>query len=140
MKLPTGDTGNMFFRGRRHRYLVRVVSAALLVTLVLLLTPCCEVFAAIPISGVLANPDTQHTHHADSDVPASGEHCAPWLSQTLVPTGDAVLPASPPAGIGAAPPCQLLSISFPRLASVVPHAGAPPPARAVYLLTSRLLL
>jgi hypothetical protein len=113
---------------------------ALAVALVLLLTPCCEVFAALSDAGVPAHMDALHAHHDDGDAPPSGEHCAPWLEQTFMPVGDAAMLSSGPSGIDAAPPYQQPSVQFPRMASVVPHAGAPPPTRAVYLLTSRFLL
>jgi hypothetical protein len=54
--------------------------------------------------------------------------------------GDVALTSSGPSGIDAAPPYQQPSVQFPRSVRVVPHAGAPPSARAVYLLTSRFLL
>jgi hypothetical protein len=119
------------------------MSTALTFALVLLLTPCCEVFAALPDVGTPANTDTLHTHHDDDDdgdAPPLDEHCAPWLDQAFIPVGDAALPSSGPSGVDAAPPYQQPSVQFPRITSVVPHAGAPPPARAVYLLTSRFLL
>lgn len=133
----------MSFWNRSDQRLVRAISTALTFTLVLLLTPCCEVVAALPDIGTPANTDTHdphHTHHDDGGAPSSDEHCAPWLSQTFVPAGDAALLTSAPTGIDVAPPYPLPSLQFPRIASVAPHAGAPPPARAVYLLTSRLLL
>lgn len=130
----------MSFLSRNGRRWVRVMNTVLAVALVLLLTPCCEVSAALPNAGVLANTDALHTHHDDGDTTPSGEHCAPWLEQAFMPVGDAVLPASGPTGIDAVPPYQLPSLLFPRLANIIPHAGAPPPARAVYLLTSRFLL
>ena len=130
----------MSFRSRSGQRLVRAVSTALAIAFVLLLTPCCEVFAALPAAGVPANTDALHTHHDDGDTPPSGEHCAPWLDQTFIPVGDAALPTSGPTGMDAPPPHQQSSVQFPRMASIVPHAGAPPPARALYLLTSRFLL
>lgn len=130
----------MSFRSRSGQRLVRAVSTALAVALVLLLTPCCEVFAALPAAGVPAHTDAFHAHHGDGDAPPSGEHCASWLDQAFIPLGDAVMPSSGPTGIDAAPPYQQSSVQFPRMASVDPHAGAPPPGRAVYLLTSRFLL
>ena len=131
----------MSFRSKNGRRLVRATSTALAVALVLLLTPCCEVFAALAVADVPANTDASHAHHHDDgDAPPSGEHCASWLEQAFLPVGDAVLPSSGPSGIDAAPLYEQLSARIPRMASVVPHAGAPPPARALYLLTSRLLL
>lgn len=130
----------MSLRSRSGQHVVRGMSTVLAVALVLLLTPCCEVLAALPATGVPAHTDALHTHHDDSDVPPSGEHCAPWLEQAFMPVGDATLPSSGPSGIDAAPPYQQPSAQFPRVATIVPHAGAPPPARAVYLLTSRFLL
>ncbi len=118
------------------------VVAGLTVALVLLLTPCCEVFAALAVADVPANTDASHAHHHDdSDAPPSGEHCAPWLDQAfIVPGGDAVLPTSGPSGVDATPRHEQVSVRIARTASVVPHAGAPPPTRALYLLTSRFLL
>ena len=128
----------MSFRSRSGQRLVRAVSTALAVALVLLLTPCCEVFAALSDAGTPANTDTLHSHHNNGDTP--GERCAPWLEQAFIPVSDAALLSSGPSGIDASPSYQQLSVQFPRMVSVVPHAGAPPPARAVYLLTSRFLL
>jgi hypothetical protein len=116
------------------------VSTVLVLALVLLLTPCCEIFATLPAAGAPTNTDASHTHHNDGDAPPSGERCAPWLDQTFIPVGDAALPSSGPSGIDAALPYPQPSVQFPRLARIVPHAGAPPPTRAVYLLTSRFLL
>lgn len=131
----------MSFRSRSSQRLVRALSTALAVALFLLLTPCCEVFAALPAAGTPADTDALHTHHDDGNAPPPGEHCAPWLDQTFIPpVGDAALPSSGPTGMDAAPSYQQPSAQFPRMASVVPHAGAPPPTRAVYLLTSRFLL
>ena len=130
----------MSFRSRSGQRLVRAVSTALAVALVLLLTPCCEVFAAPPAAGVPANTDALRTHHDDGDTPPSGEHCAPWLEQAFIPVGDAALPSPGPSGIDAAPPYMRPSMQFPQMAVVVPHAGAPPPARALYLFTTRFLL
>lgn len=128
----------MSFRGRSGQCLIRAVSAALAVTLVLLLTPCCEVFAALPDAGIPAN--TLHGHHDDGDAPLSGEQCTPWLDLAFMSVGDAVLPSPGPSGIDAPPPYLQPPVLFARMASVIPRAGAPPPARAVYLLTSRFLL
>ena len=116
------------------------MSTALAVTLILLLTPCCEVFAALAAAGTPTNTDASHAHHDAADAPPSGEHCAPWLEQVFIPVSDAALPSSGPIGIEALPPYRQPAVQFPHTASIVPHAGAPPPARAVYLLTSRLLL
>jgi hypothetical protein len=140
MESSSGDSGPMSFRSRSGQCLIRAVSTVLAVTLVLILTPCCEVLAALPTAGAPTNADASHTHHDDGDAPPTGEHCAPWLSQTFIPVGDAALPSPGPSGIDAPPPYQPPSVPFPRMASVVPHAGAPPPARALYLLTSRFLL
>jgi hypothetical protein len=114
------------------------MSTALAVALILLLTPCCEVFAALATAAVPAHTGTLHTHHDDGDTPPAGEHCAPWLDQAFIPVGTAALPAPP--GIDAPLPYQQSAVQYPRATSIVPHAGAPPPARAVYLLTSRFLL
>jgi hypothetical protein len=130
----------MSFRSRSNQCLIRAVSAVLAVALALLLTPCCEIFAALPDAGTPVNTDALHAHHDDGGAPPPGEHCAPWLDQTFLPVGDAALPSSGPSGMDAPLPYQLPSVQFPRMASVVPHAGAPPPPRAVYLLTSRFLL
>jgi hypothetical protein len=130
----------MSFRSRSGQRLVRAVSTALTVALVLLLAPCCEVFAALSDASTPANTNTLHTHHNDGDALHPGEHCAPWLEQAFIPVGDVTLPSSGPSGIDAAPPYQQSSVQFPRMASIVPHPGAPPPGRAVYLLTSRFLL
>jgi len=116
------------------------VSTALTVALILLLTPCCEVFAALAAAGTPANTDASHAHHDDADAPPSGEHCAPWLEQVFIPVSDATSPSSGPSGMDASPPHMRPSMQFPQMAAVVPHAGAPPPARALYLLTSRFLL
>ena len=69
------------------------MSTALTFVLALLLTPCCEVFAALPDVGTPANMDTHHTHH-DGDAPPAGEHCASWLDQTFIPVGDVALTTS----------------------------------------------
>lgn len=132
----------MSFRSKNGQRLVRAMSTALAVALVLLLTPCCEVFAALAIADAPAKTDVSHAHHHDdSDAPPSGEHCAPWLEQAFIVSGsDAVLPSSGPSGIDAPLSYKRPSVQFPRMAGVVPHAGAPPPARALYLLTSRFLL
>jgi len=137
----------MPFRSRSGQRLIRAVSTALAVTLVLLLTPCCEVFAALPAAGVPGNTDTHHTHHDNGDShhddigpPASGGHCATWLDQAFIPVGEAALLSSEPPGIDAPLLFRQPGVQFPRVASIVPHAGAPPPTRAIYLLTSRFLL
>lgn len=132
----------MSFRSKNGQRLARAVSTVLAVALVLLLTPCCEVFAALAVADVPAKTDASHAHHHDdSDAPPSGEHCAPWLEQAfIVPGGDAVLPSSGPSGIDAPLSYKWPSVQFPHMAGVIPHAGAPPPARALYLLTSRFLL
>lgn len=130
----------MSFRSRSGQHMVRAVSTALAVTLVLLLTPCCEVFATLPATGVPANTDALHTHHDDGDAPPSGEHCASWLDQTFMPVGDAALTSLAPSSVDSPPPYLLPSVQFPRLTNVVPRSGAPPPGRAVYLLTSHFLL
>jgi len=129
----------MSSRSRSGQRLVRAVSTALAVALVLLLTPCCEVFAALATAGVPAHAGTLHAHHDDGDTPPAGEHCAPWLDQAFIPVA-AALPAPAPPGIDAPLPYQQFAVQYPRVTSVVPHAGAPPPARAVYRLTSRFLL
>ncbi len=130
----------MSFWSRSGQHVVRAVSTALAVALVLLLTPCCEVFAALATAGAPAHTGTLHTHHDDGDTPPAGEHCAPWLDQAFIPIAAAALPASGPSGIDAPQPYQQSAVQYPRVTNVVPHAGAPPPARAVYLLTSRFLL
>ena len=130
----------MSLRSRSGQHLVRAVSTALAIALILLLTPCCEVFAALLDAGTPAHTGTLHTHYNDGDAPPPGERCAPWLEQVFIPVSDAALPSSGPSGIDASPSYQQLSVQFPRMVSVVPHAGAPPPGCAVYLLTSRLLL
>lgn len=129
----------MSFRSRSGQRLVRAMSTAVAVALVLLLTPCCEVFAALADASTPANMDAIHAHD-DGEAPPSGEHCAPWLDQAFIPVGDSALPSSGSFSMDAPLPYQLPSVQFPRMASVVPHAGAPPPARALYLLTSRFLL
>lgn len=130
----------MSFGSRSGQHLVRAVSTALVVALVLLLTPCCEVFAVLQATGAPANTDTHHTHDDDSDAPFSGERCAPWLEQAFIPSAEAALLSSETSGIDAPLLYTRPSVQYPRMASVVPHAGAPPPGRAVYLLTSRFLL
>lgn len=135
-----GSSGPMSFRSRKGQCLVRAMSAVLAVTLVLLLTPCCEIFAAAPAAGIPANTDAFQTGHDDCDAPPSGEHCAPCFDQAFFPVADATLSASGPSGIDVAPPNPQHSVQYPRMASIVPHAGAPPPARALYLVTSRRLL
>lgn len=130
----------MSFRSRSGQYLVRAVSTALVVALVLLLTPCCEVFAVPQAAGAPVNTDTHQTHHDDSDAPLSGEHCASWLDQAFFPADEAVLLSSEPPGINAPLLYSQPTVQFPRMVSVVPRAGAPPPMRAIYLLTSRFLL
>src|SRR4030066_1941421 len=99
MESSSGDSESMSFRSRGGQRLVRAVSTALAVALVLLLTPCCEVFAALSDAGTPANTDTLHTHHNDGDTP--GEHCAPWLEQAFIPVGDVTLPLPGPSGIDA---------------------------------------
>jgi len=130
----------MSFRSRSGQRLVRAVSTALAVALVLLLTPCCEVSAALHQADAPVNNDALHAHHDDGDAPPSGEHCAPWLDQAFIPVGDSALPSSGPTGMDAPPPHQQSSVQFPRMVSIVPRAGAPPPARTLYLFTSRFLL
>lgn len=130
----------VFFRNRHGQCLVRAISTALLVGLVLLLTPCCEVFAALPNAGTSASADAHHNYHDDGNTRPAGGHCASWLNQIFVPASDAALPASAPTGIDAAPPYQRPSLQAPHPAGVVLPGGAPPPGRAVYLLTSRFLL
>lgn len=132
----------MSLRSKNRQRFVRATSTVLAVALVLLLTPCCEVFAAPAVGDAPANTDVSHAHHHDDDpAPPSGEHCAPWLEQAfIVPGGDAVLPSSGTSGVDAAPLHEQVSVPITRTASVVPHAGAPPPTRALYLLTSRFLL
>lgn len=129
----------MFFRSRHGQDLIRAVSAALVFTLALLLTPCCEVFAALPDTSTPAHSEA-HDHHDNGNAPPTGEHCAPWLEQAFMPMGDAALLSPGPTGMDAPLPYRLPAVQFPVLVGVVPHAGAPPPARAVYLLTSRFLL
>lgn len=126
----------------RNRDSRGIIVVGLAVTLALLLTPCCEVFAALAAADAPANADASHAHHHDDGhAPPSGEHCAPWLEQAfIVPGGDAVWPSSGPSGIDAPLSYKQPSAQFSRMAGVVPHAGAPPPARALYLLTSRFLL
>lgn len=135
LNIPTGNLESMSFRSRSRQHLVRAVSTALMVALVLLLTPCCEVLAVPP-----ANTDTHHTHHDDGDAPLSGEHCAPWFDQAFLLANETALLASEISGIDAPLPYTRTSVQNPRIIRVAPRAGAPPPTRAVYLLISRFLL
>lgn len=134
----------MPFWSKNGQRLVRVTSTALAVVLVLVLplAPCCEVFAALVVADMpKKNTDTSPVHHNDGHVSPSGEHCAPWLEQTfIVPGSDAVLPSSGPSGIDTTLSYKQPSVQFPRIAGLVPHARPQPSARALYRLTSRLLL
>jgi hypothetical protein len=116
------------------------MSAALAAMLVLLHAPCCDVFAAPPAVGVPADTAVTQTRHDDCGAPVSGERCAPWLDQVFVPADDAVLSVSAPSGVDAPLLSGHVSVPTQRMTGVVPRAGAPPPVRAVYLFTSRLLL
>lgn len=137
-----GDSVFMSLRSKNRQRFVRATSTVLAVTLVLLLTPCCEVFAALAVADVPVNTDVcPANHHDGGQAPPLGEHCAPWLEQAfIVPGGDAVLPSSGPSDVAAMPRHEQNSVPITRSASVVPHAGAPPPALALYLLTLRFLL
>jgi hypothetical protein len=125
---------------RLRRRSAQVIASLQLVVLVAVFTPCCEVFAALGAAGVPAHTDTPHSHQDDSDAPPSGEHCAPWFEQAFMPVGGAALLSPGPSGMNVPLPYQLPTTQYLRLARIVPHAGAPPSARAVYLLTSRFLL
>ena len=130
----------MSIRSRSRQHLVRAVSTALMVALVLLLTPCCEVFAAPQAAGAPENTDMHPAHHDDGDAPLSGEHCAPWFDQAFIPVNETALPASAVSGMDAPLPYTQTSVQYPHITRVAPRAGAPPPTRAVYLLISRFLL
>ena len=130
----------MSFKSRSGQHVVRAMSTALAVALVLLLTPCCEVFASLTVADVPAHNDTPHNHHDDGNAPPSGDHCAPWVEQAFIPATDVALLSPGPSSMDAPLPYQLPSMQYPHINRVVPHAGAPPPTRAVYLLTSRFLL
>jgi hypothetical protein len=140
LNLATGIFELMTFQSRSSQHLVRAVSTALVVALVMLLTPCCEVFAVPQAAGAPENTDTHPAHHDDGDAPLSGEHCAPWFDQAFIPASEAALLASEVSGIDAPLPYTQTSVQCPRMIRVTPRAGAPPPTRAVYLLTSRFLL
>ena len=129
----------MSYRSCGGQRLIRAVSTALVVALFLQLTPCCEVLAALPTTGVPATTGTHHNHD-DVDAPLSDECCAPWLDQAFIPASEAALLFPEPLGMDAPLLHGQPSVQFPRMASVVPRAGAPPPTRAIYLLTSRFLL
>lgn len=131
----------MSFRSRSRKFRDRAVSAALVVALVLLLTPCCELFAALHQSGAPANAAAAHIPHGDEHQLPAGEHCAPWLEQTYMPASTLALPAvDPQGGIDAVPPAKAWPVARMLVLKVVPRAGAPPRLRSVYLLTSRFLL
>lgn len=140
-RLP-GDSEFMALRSKNRQRFVRATSTVLAVTLVLLLTPCCEVFAALAVASVPANTDVcPANHHDDGHAPPSGEHCAPWLEQAfIVPGSDAVLSSFGPSDVAATSQHEQIFVPITRTAGVVAHAGAPPPARALYLLTSRFRL
>jgi hypothetical protein len=117
------------------------VSAALVVALALLLTPCCELFAALHQSVAPASAAATHTPHDDDHQLPAGEHCAPWLEQVYMPASTVALPAVDPQGdIDAVAPAAAWPVARMLVLKVVPRAGAPPRLRSVYLLTSRFLL
>lgn len=128
---------------RLGRTATRGVAACLVVTLALLLTPCCEIFAALQDAGSSPAGTVPHADHADHDdghAPQSSDHCAPWLDQVFAPVSGTTEPAVLSQGAGMSVP---VSVLFPTPLSwsgvkIVPHAGAPPPTRALYLLTLRL--
>lgn len=124
------------------------MSAALAVVLVLMQAPCCEAFAAVPPAAVPAEKDAiQCRHddcgmgrHDDCGVPTASERCTTWLDQAFFPVDDALPPVSGSPGVDAPLPNAGISVQTACVTGAVPHAGAPPPARALYLFTSRLLL
>lgn len=118
------------------------IATGLAVALVLMLTPCCEIFAALHAGGTAAGEAHSHSTSGDQHSPLpSGENCAPWFEQAFVPASDAVLPPVARAGVDdlAWPAVLAPFVTAPRLGSVVPRAGAPP-LRPRYLLTQRFLL
>lgn len=127
---------------RMGRSTTRGVAACLMLTLTLLLTPCCDIFAALQAASPSPTETSSHVDHDHDHAPISSEHCAPWLDQAFVPTGVTTLAAVIHPGFELPIPISVFSsASLPDTkAKVVPHAGAPPPTRALYLLTSHLLL
>ena len=98
----------MSIRNRSRKFRDRAVSAALVVALVLLLTPRCELFAALHQSGAPANAAAAHILHDDEHQLPAGEHCAPWLEQVYMPASTMVLPAvDPQGGIDAVAPARV---------------------------------
>ncbi len=131
---------NLALASYRNRDSRGGIVAGLAVALVLMLTPCCEIFAALHDGGRAAGETHSHSSSGDQHSPP-GENCAPWFEQAFVPANDAVLLSTLGAGVDylAWPAALALFVTASRLGKVVPHAGAPP-QRSLYLLTQRFLL
>jgi hypothetical protein len=130
----------MIFRGRSSQHLVRAVSSSLVLTLALLLTPCCEILAAQPTNNTPATSKALHTQHDNGSSAGSGERCTPWPEQAFIPADEAVSFALVPPDMDVPLLYRQPSVQLPHLVSVIAHVRAAPPTRSIYLLNSRFLL
>jgi len=125
------------FRNRNGR---GGIATGLAVALVLMLTPCCEIFAALHAGGTAAGEAHSHSTSGDQHSPLpSGENCAPWFEQAFVPANDAASPPVSRIGVDDLAWPAAWPVAQSRPGNVAPHAGAPP-LRPRYLLTQRFLL
>lgn len=124
---------------RRIHWATRMFAAWLALSVILALTPCCDVYAVfMPSAAHAAAPDrttVSHNHDGGDDKP-----CAAWLDRNdvLPAESGALLTAAPKLAIAAASVFRM-PLSTSTLVRQLFVASASPPD-ALYLRHARLLL
>jgi hypothetical protein len=129
-------------RMRRAPLGTRVLAAALVLSLVFALTPCCEIFAAPTVPDAHAPGGHDHSGDAHHDTPPAGQGdpCATWLDRSdMVPPKAGVLSQAPERSAAPVLHAVLPPAAPPIIRQRPAYLPASPPG-ALYLLHARLLL
>lgn len=129
-------------RSRRTPLALRLLAAWAALSLVFVLTPCCEIIGVASAAPASASTDHGHTPdaHSGTHTPDTGDPCATWLDRSDAVPAKADDTSSPAAKVVLATPC----VFFPSVSPVAATTWRPfrlsasPPA--LYLRYARLIL